>query len=125
MVIASHSYDLSTEEPRSLPIHLIPPVLHSVHRWRKAATGSRVEGFAGLGLAERFVHCTCAWFLRQVPNQDGVPALGLKEMGLRQRRGNTIAVVVGLSHKTGHKRKKQPDGELALTARMRIQRLCH
>jgi hypothetical protein len=69
-----------------------------VHRWRKAATGSRVEGFAGQSLAERFIHCTCAWGLRQALNQDAVPAVGLKEIGLRQRSGNRSAVVVSPSY---------------------------
>jgi hypothetical protein len=107
-----------------LPVHLIPPVLHSVHRWRKAATGSRVEGFAGQSLAERFIHCTCAWGLRQVPNQDAVPAMGLKEIGLRQRSGNGILVVANPSYKTGHKRQKPVGDELTLTTRIRIQMPC-
>jgi hypothetical protein len=46
-------------------------------------------------------------------------------MSLRQRHGIEGLVVVNPSYKTGHKRQKQPDGELALTARMRIQKLCY
>jgi hypothetical protein len=67
---------------------------------------SLVEGFAGQSLAERFIHCTYVWDSRQVPNLDAVPAVGLKEIGLRQRSGNRIAVVANPSYKTGHKRQK-------------------
>lgn len=48
------------------------------------------EDFAGQGLAERFMHCTCVWNLRQVPNRGAVPSAGLIEIGLRGRSGNEM-----------------------------------
>jgi hypothetical protein len=35
------------------------------------------EGFAGQGSAKRFIHCTCVWSLRQVPNRGAVPSVVL------------------------------------------------
>jgi hypothetical protein len=45
---------------------------------------SLVEGFAGQSLAEPFIQYTCAWDLRQVPNLDAMPVVGLMEMSFRQ-----------------------------------------
>jgi hypothetical protein len=53
-----------------------------------------------------------------VPNQDAVPAVGLKEMGLYRRSGNGAAVVVSPSYEIGHKRQKLP----GLTTRILIQK---
>jgi hypothetical protein len=75
---------------------------------------SLVEGLAGQSLAERFIHCTYVCVSGQVPNLDAVPAVGLKEIGLRQRSGNRIAVVVSPYYKTGRKRQDQ----LAFTIRI-------
>jgi hypothetical protein len=49
------------------------------------------------------IDCTCAWGLRQVPNQDAVPSVRLMEMSLRQRSGNRIGVVANpsQSHRLG------------------------
>ena len=65
---------------------------------RRATLSSHVEGFAQQRLAEHFLHCTCVWGVWQVPNLDAVPAMGLKEIGLRQRSGNRLAVVVSPSY---------------------------
>ena len=83
---------------------------------RRAALSSQVEGFAQQRLAEHFLQCTCVWGVWQVPNLDAVPAMGLKEIGLRQRSGNRLAVVVSPSYKIGHKRQKA----FVLTNRMPI-----
>jgi hypothetical protein len=56
-----------------------------------------VEGFTGQSLTEPFMQYTCAWDLRQVPNLDAMPVVGLMEMSLRQRRGNEVLVVVSPS----------------------------
>jgi hypothetical protein len=78
-----------------------------------------VEGFAGQSLAEPFIQYTCAWDLRQVPNLDAMPVVGLMEMSLRQRSGNRLAVVVSASYKTGHKRQELP----GLTTRILVEKL--
>jgi hypothetical protein len=72
---------------------------------RKAATLARVEGSARQSLAERSIHCTCVWDLRQVPNRGAVPIVRLMETNLPRKSGNGTAVVVNPAYKIGHKRK--------------------
>jgi hypothetical protein len=67
---------------------------------------SLVEGFAGQSLAKPSIQYTCAWDLRQVPNLNAMPVVGLMGMGLRQRRRSEVLVVFRPSYKTGHKRQK-------------------
>ena len=78
--------------------------------------GSLVERHAGHSLAEAFVHYTCIGDLRQAPNLDAMPVVGLMEMSLRQRDGNKVLVVGSPFCKTGLKRQKA----LVLTNRMPI-----
>ena len=59
---------------------------------------SRAEGFVRQSLAERFIHYTCIWDLRQAPNLDAMPVVGLMGMSLRQRSGNRITVVANPSY---------------------------
>jgi hypothetical protein len=71
--------------------------------WRTAATLFSVEDFAGQSLAERLIHYTCIGGLRQAPNQDAVPAVGLIEKGLRQSDGTKRIVQVPMpGSTTGH-----------------------